>query len=307
MSVQLSVTEPAQRILITGATGFIGSALAHLLRQHGNDVIGVHKHPLTHSDRGAENMVCVDSDSPASCDLLVAEYRPDVIVHLGGIVSGDQSPERIQPMLVAHVNATVNWLCAARSHGVRRVIVTGSMEEPREGEGPPQSPYALSKLACRSYVDYFRAQGLVDAVQVGVAMGYGPGQRDRTKLVPHVIEQIRAGKPPVISSAERLADWVYIDDITRALALMLFVDELPEGRIEIGTGRLTSVRDVVSGLVEIAGSDIQPDFGASAKRFNEARRAANPAVLSALGWQAEVSLSTGLKRTFDAADSSLAL
>ncbi len=289
-----------QSVLVTGATGFIGSSVITLLSDSGIEVIGVHKHPLNRQSGLGCDMLCVDSDDPLACDALMAERRPDAIVHLGGIVSGAQSTELIQPMLVAHVNSTVNWLAAAHRHGVKRVVVTGSMEEPREGECAPHSPYAVSKLAARQYVDYYRSQGLVDAVQVGVAMGYGPGQRDQTKLVPHVIRQLQEGTPPAINSAERLADWVYIDDISRALVHILFAATLPDGRLEIGTGHLTSVRDVVNTLVRVANSSVTPDFGAVANRFNEAKRAANTQLLSSLGWQAEVPLTEGLRRSYQA-------
>ena len=113
--------------------------------------------------------------------------------------------------------STVALLTAATEHGVQRVIVTGSMEEPdlAAGDLRPSSPYAAAKVCVNVYARMFHAVYGTPVTLLRPFVTYGPGQSD-SKLIPYVIRAFAAGQSPRLSSCTRKVDMVYVDDMIEA-------------------------------------------------------------------------------------------
>ena len=295
----------ARRVLVTGVSGFIGTALACALHARGAVVVGVTRDAARLAGRARRLPVGVDLvacalDTPEACARLVEGTSPDCIVHLSSLVSGSRDLDLVTGTFAANLASTVFLMDAAARSPTARFVTAGSLEEPEAGAAP-SSPYAASKAAAAVYARLYAASGALEIAHARIAMAYGPGQDDLSKLVPHVTSSPHAGRAPRIASGRRRADWVYIDDVVEALVRLVEMPD-PPASVPVGTGRLHSVAEVVDTLVRLHGGTVRAAFGAREDRANEPapRANASEAARALGGWRAAVDLETGLARTLAA-------
>jgi nucleoside-diphosphate-sugar epimerase len=233
---------------------------------------------------------------------LFGELRPEIVFDLASHVAGRRDLELVPETLRANLVGTVNVLVAATEIGARRVVLAGSMEEPdpREGAPVPAFPYAAAKWAASAYARMCHSLYGTPAVITRMAMVYGPHQRDLRKLVPHVTVSLLRGEVPKLSSGERAADWTFGEDCAEGLALAAVVPGADGRTVDLGTGALTSVRDVALQLAAIVGTGLEPAFGALSERPREQQHFADlEGAKEILGWRPRTSLRVGLERTVD--------
>ncbi len=287
-----------ETVLVTGASGFLGSPLVARLLTSGAVVHAVSRRPPA-DQRSNLRWHAVDLADEVAVHALVDDVRPQRIFHLASVVAGRRDLTLVSEALSANLLSTVYLLTACAERDVERIVLAGSMEEP-EGDEPPSSPYSAAKGAASLYARLFHALYRVPVVTARIFMVYGPGQRDRTKLVPATILAALAGEAPKISSGERAIDWIYVDDAVEGL---IALDETPgiEGStLDLGTGDLATVREVAEAICRLTGAPA-PEIGALADRMLERVRRADPeATYRAIGWRPRVALEDGLTRTIDA-------
>lgn len=288
-----------KRVLVTGAAGFIGSHLCRRLLALGADVFGVDvAEPL----RGLEDVRWRQSDMAemSASHSAVRSIKPDIVFHLSSYVSGSRDPDVVYPTFRSNLMSTVNILTALDGAKCQRVVLVGSMEEPPPGQNDLTSisPYAVSKLASSTYGRMFYSLYGLPVVILHLFMVYGPGQRDTKKLVPYVTLSVLKDERPSLMSGIRRVDWIYIDDVVEGLVASAQADKALGQTIDLGSGTLTSVGDIVKKVMEIANSSIEPIFGALVDRPYESSRLADVSrTLELIGWRALVSLEDGLSRT----------
>jgi UDP-glucose 4-epimerase len=287
-----------RRALVTGAAGFIGSALCQRLVASGTEVHGVSRVPRSTADGVGWWSADLAEDGAAA--RILREVRPDVVFHLASHVSGDRALGAVVPTLRDNLVTTVNLLTAAAASGGPRVVLAGSMEEPDRDDPAPSSPYAAAKAAASGYAGLFDQLYGLAVVNLRVFMVYGPGQRDGTKLVPYVITSLLRGEGPRLSSGRREVDWVYVDDVVAAFVAAAEADRAPGSTVDVGSGELVSIRSLVERIVMLVGGDVRPTFGALADRPGERPRVADLAgSREAIGWQPSTPLDAGLARTVE--------
>ena len=286
-------------VLVTGATGFIGANICPLLSSLGVDTVGACFNEPNDTPESMRLLRALDLTQPESLQAFLLDIKPDTVIHLGASVTASRDPSLIVPMMQANFVSTVNLMEAAAKADVKRIVMAGSMEEPAPGERAT-SPYAASKAATALYGDLYKDLCDLQIAHVKIAMGYGIRQRDGSKLVPYVINELLAGRAPAVSSGARKADWIYASDIADALAAVAAVKTLPDHPLTVGTGELTSVRDVVNTLVAISGTGISPSFGELPDRSNELSYKADPSLMfQSIGWKPQVGLLEGLQLTWE--------
>jgi UDP-glucose 4-epimerase len=286
-------------VLVTGASGFIGEPLCRRLVQEGHDVHGVSRYPRVSSEDPIRwwRMDLVDAEK---IDKLVARIKPDIIYHLASLVTGTRSPDFVIPILQNNLLTTVNMLHAANRTGCERILCVGSMEEPdiTDSELIPGSPYAAAKWASTAYARMYHALYNLPTVHLRVFMVYGGGQKDSNKLIPYVIRSLLRGEAPKISGGTRSVDWIYIEDAVDGLLAAAKAKQVEGRTIDIGSGRLHTVRSVVEHLVTLTRSSVKPLYGALEDRPLEQLRVADVAGTEALiGWRARTALEEGLGKT----------
>lgn len=295
------------RVLVTGASGFIGARLAARLGELGAEVHGTSRGSEL-PEEGFASRLRGDLADEGFVRRLVAETRPEIVFHLASAVTGARDPAAVLPTFRANLASTVHLLLAVQEEGCRRLVLAGSMEEPEaesagEALPAPASPYAAAKLGAGAYARMFHALWGTPVVSARVFMVYGPGQRDLAKLVPYVTLSLLRGERPALSSGERPVDWVYVDDVVEGLLALAVAPGVEGLRLDLGSGELVTVRAVaehLAGLAGPAGEAAELGLGERPDRpFEQVRRAHVEGTRELTGWRPRVGLSEGLRRTWE--------
>src|SRR5215472_9990755 len=288
-----------QKILVTGANGFIGSHLCRRLSQEDAEVHAVYRSKRP-TDVDGPRWRQADLADLAAVRKIGREAKPEVMFHLASHVKGAPDLEHVLPTFQSNLQSTVNLLTVATEFKCRRVVLTGSLAEPEfeSGERFPSAPYAAAKWAGSGYARMFHALYRLPVVIARVFMVYGPAQIDLTKLVPYVTLSLLKGKQPKITSGERLVDWIYVSDVVDGFVALAAKPDIEGLTIDLGSGSLVSIRDLVQQLTSLFDDTGAVNFGALQDRPLEPTRAAKTAeTFARVGWKPQVSLRDGLERT----------
>lgn len=284
------------RSIVTGASGFIGRALCRELLAQGGEVVALCRHLPADLVPGVEAVACDFTDRLALRRAL-EDARADWLFHLAGFTRATRDLEAVTIAFDANVTPTVNLLSAASHVGFKHIVLAGSQEE-GDLRQTPTSPYAASKMVTTLYARMFHQLYRTPVSSARIFMAYGPGQRAVHKIVPHTILTLLRGGDLEFTSARRRLDWVYVDDVARGLVAVAARPELAGETIDLGTGRLTSLREVVERLVALIDPHAAPRFGALPDRPAEQEPSADTVRTEHLvGWHARVPLEEGLIRT----------
>jgi nucleoside-diphosphate-sugar epimerase len=306
--------EPPERILLTGAAGFIGSHLTRKLIEEGYTA-GILTRTTTNLWRVGDvrdrlGVFIADLRDADAVTAALTAFRPRALLHLATYYAVEHRPQEIGVMVDTNVKGTINLLEACRHAGVPLFVNTSTCAVYRDtgrfmSETDPVAPqnlYALTKFqaeeACRFYGDRYG----IGSVSLRLFPPYGPADNDR-RLIPYVIRALLTGEKAQMTTGMQRWDFVYVDDIVSAFLAVLARPEeaIRAGVFNVGTSEPHTVREVVTALREIVGSRSDLEWGALPHRpseiwFNSAeiRR-----IREVLGWQPQVSLHEGLRRTVE--------
>jgi UDP-glucose 4-epimerase len=303
----------AARAVVTGGAGFIGSHVVDRLLEAGTEAVVVDD--LTTGRR--ENL-------PAGADLreadvrdagamrgLLADARPDAVVHLAARASVTRSVAEPEDDGAVNVGGTVALLEAAHRAGVERFVYVSTggalygeadtIPTPEDAPIRPLSPYGTSKWAGEAYCDlYARLHGM-STLTLRLANVYGPRQdpHGEAGVIAIFCERLRAGARPVVfGDGRQTRDYVYVGDV--AAATLAALGSPATGPLNVGAGAETSVLDLVDALRTLAGdAAFEPEH--APPRPGEARRSCLDSSRAAaeLGWRAGTPLPDGLRATLE--------
>lgn len=286
------------KVLVTGASGFIGINLCRYLCKAGSQVHATSRTKQV-TEPGGPTWWQGDLADLATARHLISSIKPDIIFHLSGMVGASPGLDLVLPTFHSLLASTVNLLAVSAEGSYRRIVLVASLTEPQasQNEITPGSPYAAAKWASGAYGRMFHSLYGTPCVMVRPFMAYGPAQ-DPKKLIPSVALALLAGESPKLSSGQWQADWIYIDDVIEGFLKAALAPKIDGLTIDLGSGTLVSVRTVIEQLVSVIGSDIKPLFGALPDRpFEQVRLADTASAFAKLGWKASTSLESGLLQT----------
>jgi len=289
-----------RKVLVTGARGFLGSRLVGSLAAARAEVVAVSRGAES-GTRDAVRWLRGDLSSENAVGDLLETTRPEYVFHFASHGVGGPERENVLPTFRTDLGTTVAMLEAATRHGVRRMMLASSLEEPIPGSGEvvPSSPYAAAKWAGGAYARMFHRLYGTPVVMTRPYMAYGPGQRAH-KLLPYVILTLLRGEAPRLASGRRGVDWIYVDDVLEGMSAAILAPGTEGCTFDLGTGTLVPIRDTVQLVLDLVGTRVQPLFGALPDRPVEQERAADAATArEKLGWKAQTSLEEGLGRTIE--------
>ena len=303
------------RVLVTGGAGFIGSHVVDALLERGDKVSVIDNLStgrLSNLDsargRGAR-LYRVDVRDAGVVGELVALERPHLIVHLAAQI--DVRVSVSDPGTDADVNVlgTISVLEAARTAGVARVVFASSggaiygddapVPTPETAAVLPQSGYGQSKLSAEGYLSLYTRLHQLSTLALRFANVYGPRQRAEGEggVVAIVCAQVRQGQTATIyGDGSQTRDFVYVGDVVEAI--LAAGSSKATGAVNIGTGRETSVRELVRRLRDLDHPTPEPRI--AAPREGEVLRSClDPSrAAQVLGWSARTPLGEGLRLTY---------
>ena len=289
-----------QRILVTGATGFVGRHLCDALEALGAVVYGLSRTASACRAPAGCVLDAVDVRNYPALRAAVARIRPTVVYHLAGLVDTRRDNALLLPTLEANLLGTVHLLQALTEIGCERAIVMGSSEELCCADGgTPNSPYAAAKAASHLYGSLFCDLYHLPLVTTRLFMAYGPRQSAQ-KFIPYTITTLLQGHVPQLLSGERVCDLIFIDDLTRGLLAAALAPGAVGQTIDLGTGQGTPLRAVAEQLATITGSACHPIDANGQQGKSAAPQIADTRTHALLdGWRPRWSLRDGLSCTVD--------
>src|SRR5574338_713108 len=245
------------RILITGAAGFLGAALANKLTKEGHNVRGVDDLSAGDPLNITGDVLFTRGDVNDRPKLWTLLQDVDCVYHLAARVSVPES--LLYPVEYNRVNVggTVTLMEAMRDVGVRRVVfISSGSVYGEQGEQPlkenatpnPRSPYAVSKLSSEYYVRTIGQLWGIETVTLRVFNAYGPGQHlppVHAPVIPYFLRQAcHNGTIVMHGEGAQTRDYVYLDDVVNAMVAAATAPDVNQKVINIGSGTETSVRDL---------------------------------------------------------------
>jgi nucleoside-diphosphate-sugar epimerase len=288
-----------KRVLVTGASGFLGTALMGRLRAEKAEVFAVSRQRQADDN---VNWIRMDLGEDEACARVLADVRPHYVFHLAGFADGARDMKLVLSTFERNALLTVRLLTAAAEIGCERFVYAASMEEPdpHDASSLPNSPYSASKWVGTVYTRMFHRLYQFPSVALRIFLTYGPGPQARTKLIPYSIISLLDGRSPELSSGARLIDVIYIDDVVDAFLAAVRRDKAVGRIVDVGSGRRVSIRDIITRLCNLAGGGIEPSFGAMDDRPDEMMPTADiERSAEILGWKPRISLDEGLSRTIE--------
>jgi UDP-glucose 4-epimerase len=298
------------RAIVTGGAGFIGSHVVDALLARGDEV-----HVLDDLSKGNRERV------PSAAELHVADIRqpddvfdavrPQAVFHLAA--QADVRVSVARPDYDAEVNVlgTARILEAARRHDAAIVFsstggaIYGECDGPAPETAPrlPLAPYGTSKLCGEEYLATWNR--LYGTTHVALRFGnvYGPRQEPHGEAGVVAIFMgllLDGGTPRFFGDGRQTRDYVYVDDVVRAMLLALDHGDGSDV-YNVGTGTETSVVDLYEAIQQASGVRRKPELAPA--RLGEIQRSVLDPSLAAreLGWTAERTLLDGLAETWSAA------
>ncbi len=294
------------RILVTGATGFIGRALVPFLLAREDTAVTIliretysqldlHPLPLAlQAIRPRIDVVYADLRNFRQTARAVQEAKPTHVIHLAARGATDPFLG-LDTALRHNLYGTLNLVraCFEKTQTVRQLITART-----PGELSSMNVYAASKAAAWNFCEMYGRTQQWPIQAAMIFQAYGPGQTERN-IIPAAIRAALAGEDFPMTSGKQKRDWIYSEDICAGLIAMLDADLPPAVTLDLGSGVLTRVVDVVAQIYEMAGGNGRPRPGLLPDRPGEAPVQVADVVRTRemIGWNTAVSLSTGLSQT----------
>ena len=294
--------------LVTGAAGFLGSALANRLAHEGHQVRGLDDLSAGDPNRLHPNVLFTRGDVSDRPKLWTLLQDVDSVYHLAARVSVPESVLYPREYNAVNVGGTVSVMEAMRDVGVRRVVLISSgsvygdqQSQPlTEKTSPePASPYAVSKLSAEFYVRTIGALWGIETVVLRVFNAYGPGQplpAAHPPVIPHYLrETARNGSLVIHGQGLQTRDFVFIDDVVEAMVASATAPSINRQVINIGSGEETNIRSLAQHVIEAVGSGADWIYMEDQDPGPSRMCADISLAKEKLGYQPKVSLQEGLR------------
>lgn len=290
-----------KRVLLTGATGFVGQQCLSVLGGRPFEIHAVSSSPFSETEETVR-WHCVDLLKTRDAVELVAQVRPSYLLHTAWYTAPGKWANSLENLL--WVQASLDLLREFFDQGGERAVFVGSNAEYDSRYGycsevlTPKRPstfYGVCKNALRDLaIGYCELRG--HSFSWGILFDlYGPNENP-ARLVPSVIISLLQGKSALCSSGHQVRDYLYVSDASEALVALL--ESTISGPINIASGSPIAVREIVSRIGDKLGQNHLIQMGAL-PAVNEPPLLVGDVskIKKELGWQPLTSLDHGLERS----------
>ena len=299
-----------KRVLVTGATGFIGSHIARRLRDEGAH-LGLLVRPgsdLSRLDDLVSSAVLLEGDivDAAKLEPTVREFDPQFVFHLAAYTQVGREFSHADEALRNNFGGTINLLRTLEGTDISRIVTAGTCEEYGDGKQPLTeesplllvSPYSVSKAAATLWAQMVFRTSNLPIVVVRPFLCYGPGQ-EPCRLIPQAILAALENRDFPMTAGEQTREFTHVSDMVEGFMRASVAEKAVGEVINLGSAEEYPVSEVVQMIFEIAESKARPQLGAVPYRAAEMWRclSSNEKAKRLLDWSPTISLRDGLVDT----------
>jgi len=306
-----------QKILVTGADGFIGSHLTEMLLEQDCQVKALSYYNsfnywgwLDNISHPSLDVITGDVRDPHFCKHITKDI--DTIFHLAALIAIPYSYVAPDSYVDTNVKGTLNICQAAKENGVKRVLITSTSEVygtaqyvPIDENHPkqPQSPYSASKIGADAMAMSFYNAFELPVTIVRPFNTYGPRQSARA-IIPTIITQIINGAKEIkIGDLTPTRDFNYVKDICKGFIELSKCDAAVGQEVNICSNYEISMRDVLELIAQLINSDVKfvEDEQRLRPKNSEVFRlwGDNTKIKTLTGFEPQYNLKTGLRETIE--------
>jgi nucleoside-diphosphate-sugar epimerase len=298
-----------KRVMVTGATGFIGANLTRRLLNDGYEIFllvrpGYFPQRIHSIIRDVHHYE-IDFLDKESLQQIVKQVRPDWVFHLAAFGAYSWQTDMMK-MIQTNIIATINLVETCLHTGFEVFINTGSSSEygfksiaPSETEWlEPNSPYAITKSSASQFCRYTAHTKNVRLNTLRLYSVYGPYEEPK-RLIPSLIRFGMQGKIPPLVNPDTARDYIFVDDVVEAYILLASTPAQELGAIyNVGSGIQTLLRDVVQTACQEFGIIEEPQWGTMPPRIWDTGIwvANNQKLRNELGWHPQTTFPEGFRK-----------
>jgi CDP-paratose synthetase len=292
------------KIALTGITGFVGQNLMPMIVEQLPDAELLTLNIETDLSKAQQMFPWKQC-----CHILTTEldklvaFNPEIVLHLATVTTERNDTEIIKPMLAANIEFGVLLLDAlTRCSNFKLFVNTGSFAEYRYGPSQIDDAYLYSatKSAFRVFCDYYSQLSGFKYITVVPYSIYG-GKPTVKRLMDYIIESIDSKVPVDMTAGEQILDFTHVDDLAGFYVHILsnaklFCDLDNGEEFHIGTGKGTTIRELVSIVEHVFGRKCNVNFGGRSYRERDTMHAVAPIAknLSLVNWRAKICIEQGV-------------
>lgn len=256
------------KVLLTGASGFIGSHVGATLADAGHQLICLKRRTsnLRRCAAFRDRAVWVDADAAGWKEQIISQ-RPQAVIHCSwsGVMAAERNDWKLQTQ---NLDLFSDLLLIAEAVKPIRFIALGSQAEygPISGRVSEQHPlapntaYAAAKLSCLTFLETCARQNQISHAWLRLFSVYGPGEGGQW-FIPGLIRQFREGKAPQLTGCEQRYDYLHVRDLAAGILAALRQPEAV-GVFNLGSNTSVPLKTVVQLVRQFSGSKAEPLFGA---------------------------------------------
>jgi nucleoside-diphosphate-sugar epimerase len=291
-----------KRVLLTGASGFIGFQAAPLLREKGYEVHAVSSRPQAANTEIRWHQG--DLLDPEIVKRLIADVRPSHLLHLAWYA--EPGKYWTDPLNVLWAEASLKLAREFRDRGGQRAVMAGSCAEYDWNSGAcdeistplkPATTYGRCKHATQVLLEAYSGASGLSSAWGRVFYLYGP-RESAERLVPSVVRSLLSGVPAQCTTGEQSRDFLHVEDVACAFVMLLESDV--QGPVNIASGRPVRVRDLITEIASQVGRADLLRLGALPRPANDPQTIwGNAAKLTQTGWSPRYGLANGVRQTIE--------
>jgi len=293
-----------EKLLVTGAAGFLGFAVAQAAKAAGYEVFGIGRQDAPQRlKNGHFNYESIDLSDRQEVEAYLARVKPEAIIHCAW--TGISGSSRDQDIQYGNIQATLSLVEIGAKYGLRKFIGVGSQAEYGHYEGriaethvpAPMTLYGAAKLAAYTLTRQ-RARALsVDFAWLRLFAIYGPGDNPNW-LIPSLIRALMQHQAPPMTEGIQKWDYLFIDDAAEAIMATLATTQV-EGTYNLSSGSALAVRKIAESLRDTIAPDLALIFGTIPYGPNQIFHMEGDIsrLSSATGWTPKTDLLAGLQKT----------